>query len=383
MKILFVQKEGGIFGAENYQLKVIPGLMAHGIEVEFLRLYTDYQGGKGGAFIDRLHDMHVKTFEVNIGKWPTPKVLRQIKNIANQGNYDVVHTHLIHADFHFALIKTFMQLKPILVSTKHGYDNNFTSRFGFDASKQKNTPYFLISRWAEKRMKASFTISHGLRNFFIATGLTQSTKMRLIHYGFDLPDHAKSKGQEKFRYAPKQLMIAGRLVGFKGHRYLIEAMSQLKERFGNDVKLLIAGTGELEQELKEQVTQFDLHENIDFLGYSTDVGALMANSDVVVVPSVSEGFGVVFLEAFAAKTPVVAWDVPAGNELMEHGQTGYLVAPYEVDALAQQLIDILENPNHQNPIVKAAHERLKSYFNLDRMVGETIRFYEEALMGRG
>ena len=44
MKLLFVQKEGGIFGAENYQLKVIPGLKEKGIEVEFLRLFTDYQG---------------------------------------------------------------------------------------------------------------------------------------------------------------------------------------------------------------------------------------------------------------------------------------------------------------------------------------------------
>ena len=82
MKILFVQKEGGIFGAENYQLKVIPGLLATGIEVEFLRLYTDHQGGKGGEFIDRLNQLGVKTYEVNIGKYPTPKVLNQIKQIA-------------------------------------------------------------------------------------------------------------------------------------------------------------------------------------------------------------------------------------------------------------------------------------------------------------
>ena len=159
MKILFVQKEGGIFGAENYQLKVIPGLLAQGVEIEFLRLYTNYQGGKGGDFIDRLHEIGLKTYQVNIGKFPNIKILRSIKRIAQGGKYDLVHTHLIHADFHLALIKTFMRLKPVLVSTKHGYDNAFTSRFGFNASKQTETPYFLISRWAEKRMKASFTIS--------------------------------------------------------------------------------------------------------------------------------------------------------------------------------------------------------------------------------
>lgn len=228
-------------------------------------------------------------------------------------------------------------------------------------------------------MKASFTISNGLRDFFIGTGLTQPEKMRLIHYGFDMPENYLKKGQPAFRKSPFQIMIAGRLVAFKGHRYLIEAMTQLVKVFGQDVKLLIAGTGDLAQELKEQTRQLGLEDNIDFLGYSNDVGALMANSDVVVVPSISEGFGVVFLEAFSAKTPVVSWDVPAGNELMEHGKTGYLIPPYDVNLLAEQLIEVLNNPEDQEIIVEAAYQRLKAYFNLERMVNETIAFYEDAL----
>ncbi|NVJ47470.1 MAG: glycosyltransferase family 4 protein [Cytophagia bacterium] len=379
MKILFVQKEGGIFGAENYQLKVIPGLMASGLEVDFLRLYTNYQGGKGGEFIKRLNDQGVKTYEVNIGKYPKPKVLKEIKNIAD-GGYDLIHTHLIHADFYLALIKTFLGLKPVLVSTKHGYDNAFTSKFGFDASKQTNTPYFLLSKWAEKRMKASFTISQGLRNFFIQTGLSKPERMRIIHYGFDMPENYLSKGKEGYRQAPKQIIIAGRLIAFKGHKFLIQAMPKLVETFGFDVKLLIAGTGDLELKLKEQVSKLGLSESIKFLGYSKEVGCLMANSDVVVVPSISEGFGVVFLEAFSAKTPVVSWNVPAGNELIQHGRTGYLVKPYDVSLLAEQLIDILDNPEDQGDIVEGAYDKLKSYFNLERMVEETIAFYRDALI---
>lgn len=379
MKILFVQKEGGIFGAENYQLKVIPGLMTKGIEVDFLRLYTDYQGGKGGEFINRLNSIGVKTYEVNIGKYPKLGTLKEIRKIANDG-YDLVHTHLIHADFHLALIKKLMGLEPALVSTKHGYDNTFTSKFGFDASKQTNTPYFLLSKWAEKRMKASFTISHGLRDFFVQTGLSRSEKMQLIHYGLDMPDNYQSNGKEGYRQAPKQIMMAGRLVAFKGHRFLIEAMSKVVEAYGSDVKLLIAGTGDLEDELRRQAGQLGLSENIKFLGYSKEVGCFMANSDVVVVPSISEGFGVVFLEAFSAKTPVISWDVPAGNELIQHGKTGYLVSPYDVNLLAEQLIHVLDNPEEQGDVVEAAYDRLKSYFNLERMVNETVSFYKEALI---
>jgi glycosyltransferase involved in cell wall biosynthesis len=379
MKILFVQKEGGIFGAENYQLKVIPGLLSKGIEIEFLRLYTNHQGGSGGDFIDHLNALHVRTYEVNIGKYPSYRILNQIKRIANGGGYDIVHTHLIHADFHLALIKVFFTLKPVLVSTKHGYDNAFTSKYGFNASKQTLTSYFVISRWAEKRITASFTISNGLRDFFIKTGLTISKKMKLIHYGFDMPENYLRKGDASYRKAPFQIMIAGRLIDFKGHKYLVQAMPKLVDLFGKDVKLIIAGTGELEEELRTLTKELSLTQAVEFLGYSKEVGAFMANSDVVVVPSISEGFGVVFLEAFSAKTPVVAWNVPAGNELMEHGKNGYLITPYAVNLLAEQLIDVLNNPEDQVVVVEAAYDRLKSYFNLERMVMETISFYNDTL----
>ncbi|OEK01623.1 hypothetical protein BFP97_08895 [Roseivirga sp. 4D4] len=379
MKILFVQKEGGIFGAENYQLKVIPGLQAKGIQIEFLRLYTDYQGGVDGLFIEKLKELNVNTHQVNIGRYPKLRALRYIKKVVDNGDFDIVHTHLIHADFHLALIKTLLGLKVCLVSTKHGYDNSFTSRHGFDATKQRMTPYFVISKWAERRMKSSFTISHGLLNFFNETGLTRKGKMKLIHYGFDLEDHFLRKGEQEYRLSSKQLIIAGRLVAFKGHNYLLSAMTLVRERFGDDVKLLVAGTGALESELRAKVKELGLIRNVEFLGYSKEVGAYMANSDVVIVPSISEGFGVVFLEAFASKTPVISWDVPAGNELMQHNETGYLVPPYEISLLADQIIDVLENLESQGPITEGAYLKLTSYFNLSRMTEETIMFYKTAI----
>ncbi|MBO3698361.1 glycosyltransferase family 4 protein [Roseivirga sp. E12] len=379
MRVLFVQKEGGIFGAENYQLKVVPGLLAEGVQIEFLRLYTNYQGGEDGDFIDRLEVLGVKTYQVNIGKIPTLRVLNKIKNIANNGDFDIIHTHLIHADFHLALIKAFMKLQPILVSTKHGYDNNFTSKFGFDATKQTKTLYYLISRWGERQMDASYTISKGLLNFFIKTRLATPEKMRLIHYGFDMPENYLSKGDLSLRLASKQIIIAGRLIPFKGHEFLIRAMATLKSRYKREVKLLILGTGEFESHLRQLVTEMGLLNQIQFLGYSNRVGAYMANSDVVVVPSVSEGFGVVFLEAFSAKTPVISWDVPSGNELMENGKTGYLVPPYDVDKLAELLIQVLDNPKKQEKVAERAYNRLKSHFNLERMINETIEFYKKAL----
>jgi glycosyltransferase involved in cell wall biosynthesis len=376
MKILFVQKEGGIFGAENYHLKAIPGLLSRGIEIEFLRLYTDYQGGVNGEFIERLKKMGVKTYQINIGRYPSFKVLRSIKQLVTKGEYDLVHTHLIHADFHLALTKLVFRLKFKLVSTKHGYDNKYTALHGFDATKQTNTLYFLISRWAEKRMNASFTISNGLLNFFKQTGLTNGNKMSLIQYGFDMPENFLSKGDKNLRFGSKQIIIAGRLIAFKGHTFLIEAMKLVSIKHP-DANLIIVGSGELECSLIDFVKEQNLERNIKFLGYQANVGQLMANSDVVVIPSVSEGFGVVFLEAFSAKTPVVAWDVPAGNELLIHEETGILVEPYNIENLSIQIIKLLESNN--SALTENAYNKLKTYFTLDRMISQTIDFYKKSV----
>jgi glycosyltransferase involved in cell wall biosynthesis len=297
--------------------------------------------GKDSPFIEKLEALGVKTFQLKITSIPRPAQFFKMKKIIKHGNYDITHTHLIHADLYGAIVKKFLMPKMKLVSTKHGYDNSFTAKYGFDASKQKSTSYFLICRWVEKQVDSSFTISDGLLNFFIKTGMVKPDKMKRIHYGFDF-EEIELKPSKKFKLFDKQIFIAGRLVGFKGHKYLIEAISLLKDKFDN-IGLVIAGTGNLENQLKDKVTEFGLNDNVKFLGYSNEISKWMACSDVIAVTSISEGFGVVFLEAFNAKTPVVSFDVPSGNELMTHEKTGYLAKPYDFKDLALKIEYILAN----------------------------------------
>lgn len=375
MKILFVQKEGGIFGAENYQLKIIPELIRRGYTIHFLRLYTNYQGGKGGRFIDLLNSFGVKTFENNIGRFINPVNLFRINQIIKSEKYDLIHTHLIHADIHLALIKLLLNRKMKVVSTKHGYDNAFTAKHGFNPGKQTRTPYFVISRFAENLMTKSFTITNSLRNFFIQTGLTTAAKMSTIHYGFDFAPPELSWVDERFRIFQKQLVIAGRLVRFKGHRFVIEAMPEIV-RQNPDAGLVIVGSGELEAELKALVSELQMDKHVWFTGYSSDVVKWMYNSQVVCVPSISEGFGVVLLEAFNCSKPVVAFDVPACNELMQHNKTGLLVEPFDTAMLSKTICKLLNEPQAADDIGRAANRRLKEYFTLKRMTDQTESFYK-------
>lgn len=378
MKILFIQKEGGIFGAENYHLAIIPALQRYGIKIDFLRLYTDYQLGKDSEFVKRLERLGVLVYQVNIGRLPGIQDLRQVAAIVKKGRYDIVHSHLIHADLYAALVKKFFRVRSKFVSTKHGYDNAYTARYGFDPAFQKRTPYFLISRWAESIMDRSYTISKGLLDFFYATGLSSPQKMELIYYGFDVPPAEEPSGSENYRRSDHQLCIAGRLVEFKGHAWALQALKILVREYP-DCKLVILGTGAYENILREKVDELQLTDHVDFLGYRKDVSHWMKYSDVVIVPSRSEGFGVVFLEAFNARTPVVAFDVPAANELIEDQVSGVLVKPYSVEEMARKISLLLNDRPMAKRYSERAYTLAKERFSVRVMVDQTYSFYNRVL----
>jgi glycosyltransferase involved in cell wall biosynthesis len=379
MKILFVQKEGGIFGAENYHLDLIPGLLKQGFRIEFLRLYSNKQGGIDGEFVSRLSGFEVNVHQVNFELRNIPFAMLKVRKIVKIGEYDVIHTHLIHADFCLALIKVIYGFKAKLVSTKHGYDNDFLSRHGFNAGKKEKSLFYLISKWSEKRSDGSFAVSFGLRNFLVDIGIGDKNKMEVIHIGLNLPDNYKSKDNSSYRLANKQIIVVGRLVAFKGHELLLKALVPLKNRLNGGFKLVVLGTGPLEFSLKSLVNELGLIEYVEFLGYSDKAPEFMANSDVVVVPSISEAFGLIFLEAFSAKTPVVSWDVPSGNELLKNQITGYLVEPYNTLRMAECLEAILKGELSTTEVIENAFSMLHRYYVVDRMVNETISFYNKIL----
>jgi glycosyltransferase involved in cell wall biosynthesis len=116
-----------------------------------------------------------------------------------------------------------------------------------------------------------------------------------------------------------------------------------------------------------------------FTGFRGEIPALLAELDVLVLPSLWEGFGLVLLEAMAAGRPVVASRVGPIPEVVLHGETGLLVEPGEPEPLAAALIELLEHPTLAARLGAAGRRRVREHFTLDRMVAETEALYEEVL----
>src|SRR5450432_434011 len=143
------------------------------------------------------------------------------------------------------------------------------------------------------------------------------------------------------------IVSVGRLFRWKGHFELLGALALVKRRYP-DVRLAIVGSdypadSGTTQMLKEHARELGIGENVVFTGQRSDVALLLAACDVFSLPSLEEPFGLVFAEAMAMKRPVVALTTGGTPEVVEHGKSGLLSSPGDIDGLAANLLQLLEN----------------------------------------
>ncbi len=380
MKILFIQKIKALAGSEKYFFELIPELEKRGVKTEFICIYNKPNKQKVLPFIDAYNKLNLKIhiLEVKSDK-AILKTLFFIKNIVKKGQFDLVHSHLIHADFWCSILKRFNLIKCPIVSTKHGYDEQFIAKYGFNGKKIKSNLYYKLCKFSEKKISKSFAVSNGLKQLFIDANICKSENISTIHHGFNFDDIG-IKIDDNYRFSKNQLIILGRIILFKGHILALKALVKVKQQI-KDFKLLIIGHGDddLILELKNFIAENNLKDNVEFLGYKSNIYDYLFNSDIMLVPSISEGFGLVFLEAMNAKLPIVGFDVPATNEIVINNKTGVLIPAYDTGLMAKKIIELIVNKSFQEKLSNSAKERLLSYFCLKRMVDETIDFYKSAL----
>jgi len=178
------------------------------------------------------------------------------------------------------------------------------------------------------------------------------------------------------------IIIVGRLRGEKGHSVLLDAMVPVATKVP-DVKLLVIGDGPDRESLKLKAETFGITSNIVWMGQKSPdkVFKLLAISDIAVVPSLFEGFGLTAAEAMAAGLPVVGSDVDGLREVIEHGETGILVPPGDSTALAKVLTNVLKDPDKARAVGAKGRERVRRLFSMERFNETMIAAY--GLLAKG
>ena len=190
-------------------------------------------------------------------------------------------------------------------------------------------------------------------------------RMTVVHNGIDPPLPVEPHRPVEAPEGAPLLLQVGRLARGKGQHELIEALARLEH---DDAVAILVGKdletgGAYERELESLATALGVRERVVFAGYRSDVPALLAASDVLVLPSEIEGLPLTVLEAMAATRPVVATRVGGTAEAVVDGETGLLVPPGDIDALARALDAVLGDSDLARRLGEAGRRRVEERFS--------------------
>lgn len=188
------------------------------------------------------------------------------------------------------------------------------------------------------------------------------------------------------------LAIIGQISSWKGHDTAIRALYDLRRRHQN-ARLLIVGEIKFagaatrldnrgyRAELHKLVSDLRLVGAVEFVGEREDVPDIMANADVILVPSIEEPFGRTVAEAMAVETPVVATTIGGPAELIDNGTTGLLVPPADPVAWSEAITSILEKPGWAREMARRGGDIARQRFAPERHAAAMLEIYRLAQTG--
>jgi glycosyltransferase involved in cell wall biosynthesis len=208
-------------------------------------------------------------------------------------------------------------------------------------------------------------------------------KCRVIPMGINIEKERENIGAECAgvvrEHGPRLVLAVGRLVGYKGFIYLLEAMRMV------EATLLLVGTGPLDAELKRAAQSYGVSHKVKFLGKVDDLQKYYRASSVFVLPSISraEAYGLVQLEAMAAGLPVINTDLETGvSEVSIDGVTGITVPPEDANSLARAINVLLDDAAMRQRMGEAGKARAHREFSPGLMIERTVKLYEDVLQER-
>jgi glycosyltransferase involved in cell wall biosynthesis len=238
----------------------------------------------------------------------------------------------------------------------------------------------LFYRFAMRYCTRVISVSHATARWLVEKRGVPPDKVVVIPYGVNLDLYRAGDDPElkqKLGIAPdaKVVGVVARLHPQKGHRYLIEAAPEIVARHPK-TKFVLVGDGALRPELESLAKQKGVANHFLFLGFRTDVKDLKRVFDVFCLPSLSEGLPNVVLEAMATAKPVVATAVDGTPELIVQDQTGYLVPPADVHALADRISVLVTDDDLARRFGLNGLKRVQAEYSLQKQVEGFQNIYQ-------
>ena len=324
--------------------------------------------------------LHLSSLQREVSARTDLATIGAVRRVLGERQPAVLHTHTAKAGTTGRLAAlTVGRARPgCVVHTFHGH---VLSGY-FDPVRER--AFRLIERGLAYTSDALIAVSDEVRDDLVRFHVAPRRKITVVPYGFDLD--GRVRGDEVTRaekraeagVGPDDFVIgwAGRLTAIKQPLDLVRSTAAIE-----GATLVIAGDGELRDEVESLAAELGVAERVRILGYVEDMGAWYSAFDAFLLTSLNEGAPVVAIEAQAAGVPVVATDAGGTRTVVDDGETGYVVPIGDVAALAERLTRLRDDGALRSALGRTAAARMRERFSTGRMVEDVERLYTRVLGG--
>lgn len=375
LRVLHCRQGDRVWGPERQILQLAQHLPGLGIEMEIVLLRRWGLDAEPHLLATQARAVGCRVYEVSARPQDVPAALGLLRR--RLAHCDLLHTHEFKSDL-LGWVAARAARRPWIATDHHlATDNDPMLRL-----------FGIADHLALARARAVVVPSHNQAQR-LARHVPRE-QIHVIYHGIDAAAFVGSAATERARVRSQHhvaegqpvISVFGRLEPIKGHSDLLQA-ARIMLASRPDLRFWIVGEGSLGAALQEQTRQLGIAGAVHFFGYQRDVASLMAASDVVLLPSHHESFGIVLMEAMSLGKPIVATSAGGIPEVVLDGAQGYLVPPNDVGELSRRVLHLVANPLQAERLGRAGHERVRQVFTVHQMVERMATLYRQITAPEG
>jgi glycosyltransferase involved in cell wall biosynthesis len=355
MRIIHVITAFGIGGAEKLLLNVINK------QVEENEVHLIYFKDKNNLVSDLDKRVIVKQIPLSF------RITKKLETYYKKSNPDIIHTHLGHADI-FGIWSA-RNIKAKVFCTMHNiyFKKGFIDSIIFKIYTflflkiVKNSIVISISKSVENHVIKKLKVPKK-RSFLLLNAIPSKKTVKLI------------KSVSKVN-----LLFVGRLEKQKSLPTLLNAIALLNTKsLKKEFHLRIVGDGSLKKDLEKLKHELKIKKLVSFEGETKNVDLYYETSDIFILPSIWEGFGIVILEAFRASLAVIATNLEGPSELIKNNQNGLLFEPTNHVQLSKKIEELINDEAKRNALAKKGYSTFTEKYHIDTYTSKLNTLYENA-----
>ncbi len=371
-KILHLRASGALLGAENVVIEIAQHSQQYGFEsiIGIPLLETDPKPD----FASEAEKLELNVQIFHYSSTFSTALAKRIKHYVKENQVDLIHAHGYQEDFY----AWFARLNIPLVATNHLW--------------KKTDIKLKLYAWLDARILKRFdqviAVSRPICHELTDAGISKN-KVNLISNGVNIAkfssqieEAAKLTLKQSLGIPPNSVVIGmiSSLTSEKGHRYAIQALKNALSRLSRSITLLIVGDGDYKNEIAREVDNLKISDHVIFTGTRRDIPEILSILDIYIISSLIEGLPISMLEAMASKLPVIASDVGDIGSVINDGENGYLVPATDTQAMTENIITLVNNPEIRQILAKNALTDIEKKYSAAAMTESYCNIYRNILI---